>query len=160
MCLSLNKYVFVASEVLWPSLQPVQHNSQISLRFTFIGAAFKSHTGRSNAQHISAPQPWYYQVQYLPFCGFTCFATRLQVPTSYIEPLYKQRKTRRYIKINLYFYSLTATIICHRNTVRESSHISFFCDWDPFCEVVRQPKNTHTRCWQVCLSNQWVTPFA
>ena len=30
-----------------------------------------------------------------------------------------------------------------RNTVRESSHISFFCGGDPFCEVVRRLENTH-----------------
>ena len=30
-----------------------------------------------------------------------------------------------------------------RNTVRESSHISFFRDGDPFCEEMRRPKNTH-----------------
>ena len=32
-------------------------------------------------------------------------------------------------KYNLYFYSSTVTIVCHRNTVRESSHISFFFLW-------------------------------
>ena len=32
-----------------------------------------------------------------------------------------------------------------RNTVRESSHISFFCGGDPFREVVRRPENTHGR---------------
>ena len=46
-------------------------------------------------------------------------------------------------KYDLYFYSSTATIVCSRNAVRESSHISFFCGWDPFCEVVRRPENTH-----------------
>ena len=30
-----------------------------------------------------------------------------------------------------------------RNTVSESSHISFFCGGDPFCEVVRRPENRH-----------------
>ena len=30
-----------------------------------------------------------------------------------------------------------------RNTVRESSHIYFFCGRDPFCEVVRRSDNTH-----------------
>ena len=30
-----------------------------------------------------------------------------------------------------------------RNTVRDSSHISFFCGRDPFCEVVWQLENTH-----------------
>ena len=33
--------------------------------------------------------------------------------------------------------------MCGRNTVRESSHISFFCGGDPFWEVVRRPENTH-----------------
>ena len=33
-------------------------------------------------------------------------------------------------------------IVCSRNTVRESLHISFFCGRDPFCEVVRRPENT------------------
>ena len=33
--------------------------------------------------------------------------------------------------------------MCSRNTVRESSHISFFCSGDPFCEVVRRLENTH-----------------
>ena len=35
------------------------------------------------------------------------------------------------------------TIVCSRNIVRESSHISFFCGRDPFCEVVWCPENTH-----------------
>ena len=30
-------------------------------------------------------------------------------------------------KYNLYFYSLTATLVWSRNAVRESSHLSFFC---------------------------------
>ena len=34
-------------------------------------------------------------------------------------------------------------IVCSRNTVRESSHISFFSCGDPFCEVVQWPENTH-----------------
>ena len=33
--------------------------------------------------------------------------------------------------------------MCSRNTVRESSHISFFCGGDTFCEVVRRLENTH-----------------
>ena len=32
--------------------------------------------------------------------------------------------------------------MCNRNTVRESSHISFFYGGDPFCEVVWRPENT------------------
>ena len=35
------------------------------------------------------------------------------------------------------------TIVCIWNTVRESSHIFFFCFRDPFCEVVQRPENTH-----------------
>ena len=35
------------------------------------------------------------------------------------------------------------TFVWSRNIVRESSHISFFCGGDFFCEVVRQPENTH-----------------
>ena len=34
-------------------------------------------------------------------------------------------------------------IVCSRNTVRESLHMSFFCSGDPFSEVVWQPENTH-----------------
>ena len=33
--------------------------------------------------------------------------------------------------------------MCNRNTVWESSHISFFCGGDPHCDVVQQPGNTH-----------------
>ena len=33
--------------------------------------------------------------------------------------------------------------MCSRNKVRESSHISFFCGEDPFCEVMQRPQNTH-----------------
>ena len=36
-----------------------------------------------------------------------------------------------------------AMIVCCRNTVRENSHISFFCGGDLFCDVVRRPENTH-----------------
>ena len=46
-------------------------------------------------------------------------------------------------KYNLYFYSSTAAIVCRRNTVRESSHISFFYGGNPYCEVVRLPEYTH-----------------
>ena len=35
------------------------------------------------------------------------------------------------------------TIVCNRNTARESSHISFFCGGDPFYKVVRRLENTH-----------------
>ena len=62
---------------------------------------------------------------------------------SYFKTLDKQRRTHRYEKYNLYFYSLTAMIVCSRNTVREGSHISFFCGGDPFCEVVRRLENRH-----------------
>ena len=34
-------------------------------------------------------------------------------------------------------------IVRSRNTVGESLHINFFCDGDPFCEVVQRPENTH-----------------
>ena len=33
--------------------------------------------------------------------------------------------------------------MCSRNTVRESSHVSFFCGGDPFCVLERRPENTH-----------------
>ena len=46
-------------------------------------------------------------------------------------------------KHNLCFYSSTVTFVWSRNTVRECSHISFFCGGDHFCEVVRRPENTH-----------------
>ena len=49
--------------------------------------------------------------------------------------------------------------MCSRNTVRESSHISFFCGEDPFCEVVQRQENIHVGSWQVCLSDQRVSPF-
>ena len=39
-------------------------------------------------------------------------------------------------------YSSKATIVCSRNTVRESLNISFFCDGNAFCYVVRRPENT------------------
>ena len=35
------------------------------------------------------------------------------------------------------------TIVCSRNTVRESLYISFFSGGDHFCEVVRRPENRH-----------------
>ena len=34
------------------------------------------------------------------------------------------------------------TIVCNRNTVRESFRISFFCGGALFYEVVRRPENT------------------
>ena len=46
-------------------------------------------------------------------------------------------------KYNLYFYSSTVTFVWSRNTVRESSHISFFSGKDPLCELKRRPENTH-----------------
>ena len=65
----------------------------------------------------------------------------LKLYVSHIEPLDKQLEDIQ--KYNLYFHSSTATIVCSRNTVRENSHISFFCSGYPFCEVVRRPENTH-----------------
>ena len=35
------------------------------------------------------------------------------------------------------------TIVWSRNTVRECSHLSFFCGGDSFCEVVGRQQNTH-----------------
>ena len=35
------------------------------------------------------------------------------------------------------------TTVCSNNTVRDRSHISFFCGGDPYCEVVQRPENTH-----------------
>ena len=58
--------------------------------------------------------------------------------------------------------------MCSKNTVRESSHISFFCGGDPFCEVVRRPENTHEKltgllewpaCFSLRLSSHWISPF-
>ena len=47
--------------------------------------------------------------------------------------------------------------MCNRNTVRESSQISFFCGGNPLYEVVRQPENTEGELtglldWLVALS--------
>ena len=52
--------------------------------------------------------------------------------------------------------------MCNRNTVRGSSHISFFCGGVPFCEVVRRPENTHEELtgllkWPTGLSLAWDT---
>ena len=46
-------------------------------------------------------------------------------------------------KYDLYFYSSTVTFVWSRNTVRESSYISFFCGGDPLCELEQRPENTH-----------------
>ena len=43
----------------------------------------------------------------------------------------------------LFFYTLMATILCSKKTVRKSSHISFFCCGNTFYEVVWRPENTH-----------------
>ena len=56
-------------------------------------------------------------------------------------------------KYNLYFYSSTATFVWSWNTVRESSHISFFWGRGLFCEVEQRPENTH-RGADMCA---WVT---
>ena len=61
---------------------------------------------------------------------------------SYIVPLDKQWRPYRYIKNNLYFYFSTATFVWNRNTVKESSLISFFCGGEPLCELERRPENT------------------
>ena len=70
-----------------------------------------------------------------------------------------------------------AMIVCCRNAIRGSSHISFFPSRDLFCEVVRRPENTHTHThththgelrgqleWPASLSPRWsdqrVSPFA
>ena len=61
-----------------------------------------------------------------------------------------------------------ATIVCYRDTVRESSHVYFFCGGDPFCEVVRRPENTHEELTGLLecpaslslrLSDQRISPF-
>ena len=56
-------------------------------------------------------------------------------------------------KYNLFFYSSTVTIVCSRNTIRESSHISSFCGGGPFSEVGWQLENTHNG----ADSSAWVT---
>ena len=74
---------------------------------------------------------------------------------------------------HLYFYSLTATFVWSRNTIKESSHLSFFCGRDRFCKVVRRLDSTHgeltgllewpaglsKRISPLRLSNQRIFPF-
>ena len=50
-----------------------------------------------------------------------------------------------------------ATIVYSRSTVRESSHISFFCGGDPFCATAREHTQEADRS---ALSDQWVSFFA
>ena len=77
-------------------------------------------------------------------------------------------KNPRYIIIWFIFLFSTATIVCSRNTIRESSHIPFFCGGEPFCEVVQRPKKIHGELtglleWPACLSlhlrDQQISPF-
>ena len=60
-------------------------------------------------------------------------------------------------------------IVCSRNTVRASSHISFFCGGDAFCEVVQWLENTRGELtglleWPaglpLHLSNQQISAFS
>ena len=48
-------------------------------------------------------------------------------------------------RYNLYFYSSAVPFVQSRNTIRESSHISFFCSGGPFCEEMQWPENTQGR---------------
>ena len=77
----------------------------------------------------------------------TCLRTyALRVQTGPIcDILHRWTNSEKLVEIwkyNLYFYSSKATIVCSRNTVRESSHISFLCCGNSFCEVVRRLENT------------------
>ena len=56
----------------------------------------------------------------------------------------------------IYVFILRRRRMWSMNTVRESSHISFFCGGDPFLCIRAMAKN-HT--WHVCLSDQWISPF-
>ena len=61
-------------------------------------------------------------------------------------------------KYNLYLYSSTATFVWSRNTLRESSFISFFCGVDHFCEVVRRPENTYRGANRFAWVTRWSLP--
>ena len=61
---------------------------------------------------------------------------------SHITPQEKQKKTRWYKHI-IYIFIFRRRRVWRRNTARESSHISFFCCGDPFCEVMWRLENTY-----------------
>ena len=46
-------------------------------------------------------------------------------------------------KYIIHIFILRRWRVWSRNTVRESSHISFLCGGDPWCVLERQPENTH-----------------
>ena len=83
----------------------------------------------------------------------------LDEQVSYTEPLDKQWKTRRYIKIQFIFFSSTPTFVWSRSTVRESSHI--FLLWQAFFLWSSAMAEEYTQgSWQVCLSEQQISGFS
>ena len=76
---------------------------------------------------------------------------------SHIAPLNKQRKTLRYIKNIIYIFILQRWRLCVcMNTVRTCLSSVAGTLFVKSCGGRR----THTRSWQVCLSDQRVSPFA
>ena len=71
-------------------------------------------------------------------------------------------------KYNLYFYSSTATTVCNRNTVRESSHIYFLWRGPFLWSIAMAGEHTReadrstwgtTRPLPFRLSDQWISPL-
>ena len=92
--------------------------------------------------------------------GFCCFSSGAEESMEYlfisiasvIFIVYRTaRQTTKDASIYnniIYFYSSTATFVCSRNTVRESLH-----------KLSSAGSKEHTQeNWQVCLSDQWISP--
>ena len=66
------KMLFVASVALWSSLNSNSISSQIRLHCTFICSAFRSHTAKNDAQHVSTPTT---TILWVPSTAFTALVT-------------------------------------------------------------------------------------
>ena len=94
----------------------------------------------------------YQLIYFLDFFGWTKKSKKFsdKPKMSYIVPLDKQRRPR--------FYSSTATFVWSRNTVRESSHISFFRGGNPLCILEWRPENTHGGADRFAWVTSWSLP--
>ena len=79
---------------------------------------------------------------WLMLVGFNGLSTRLGLCVVYCTAGQTTKDSELYKHI-IYIFILLRRRVWSRNTIRESSHIFFFCGGDPFCDLVWQLENTH-----------------
>ena len=152
--------------LIFPNLIQFSSKVQVLVLLSFISTQWSIETAKSSLRQA--------------FSAFRCFFSthihriylnRLLVPQSasffyfvlagVVYWTARQTTKNSYLYKNIrYIFILRRRRFCVVGILSESSHISFFCGGEPFCEVVRRPENTHGGSWQVCLSDQRVFAFS